>query len=268
MNNLLGLAGLAAGGFLLWRVLRGGGDGAGKYINIDGTQVYVIEPKTQPRVLVLLHHGSGGTGGKFAATTQISRYVDDYGLLVAAPDGVGITRENVAQVEQLTQHRFKVEHALVANAAQRGARRVILAGFSGGAAYVHTLITAYPDIAFGIMLAAGSTHTWPQHGPPIDIVWYQSMRDFRHKFQGGRNPLTDNPAETMVLPFADRVRPWLAYNDAGPGRVVQIPGAPRTVTTTVYQGPQARVITLIDREGTHEWPAWYTPVALRALLGT
>jgi hypothetical protein len=47
---------------------------------------------------------------------------------------------------------------------------------------------------------------------------------------------------------------------------VHIPGTPSTVTSTVYQGPAARVVTLVDDAGGHSWPSWYLPIALHALL--
>lgn len=157
--------------------------------------------------LVVGLHGGLGTGQVFEEQTRISQAANEYGYIVAYPDGVrrawnagsccgkpaDDNINDVAFISALVAHlhdRYKID-----------TRRVYGTGFSNGAMLLHKIACDKPHLLAGIAAVSGGpmSKSCPGKNVPIPTLLVQGTKDPRIPWNGGEVNDSYRPAFSQVV---------------------------------------------------------------------
>lgn len=158
---LLGLvvlgAALAAISFAGTRLIERAYPPAGRFVDVDGGRLHILElgPADAPRV-VLLHGASGNLGDMRMALGE--RLAAKYRVILIDRPGHGWSDRPDGRADAAPMRQAALIHqALV----KIGAGKAIVVGHSWSGALATAYALSYPDAVSGLVLLAGVTHPWP-----------------------------------------------------------------------------------------------------------
>jgi len=177
-----------------------------------------------PTSLVIGFHGGGGDGQRLMDKSQLNVLADQYGFLVAYPNGTGFfgswnggsccgyavknTVDDVGFTSVLIsdiQAKFSVDD-----------QRVYVTGMSNGAILAHRLacelstrIAAIAPVAGGMNLGGDFTACTPTR--PMSLMEFHGKTDDNYPYLGGEGP--DDVSGTDFYPIPSTITDWLARND-------------------------------------------------------
>ncbi len=201
--------------------------------------------------LVIVLHGSGGTGPGMERRTRFSEIADSVGFAVAYPEShrnaehrrLWGTRESAASDVAML-------HALVDSVAARvhiDRKRVYLAGFSNGGGMTYRAARALPNLFAAIAVVAGTLDGESTLGEvrPTPLIAVHGMQDHTVPFDGeGRRP---------SAPAA--VRAWAERNRCVLSPVVDTIPSINFIRTAYIACPNSADVVLYAAEnGGHGWP--------------
>lgn len=207
--------------------------------------------------LVILLHGSGGTGIKTEIDTRFDRQADRLGWVVAYPDGISnlwnaygcCSDLGVDDVKFLSSMISQLEVAYGLNS-----DRVYIAGFSLGAMMAYRAacelsaqVVAIAPVAGNMATANGSVqevHCQPEQ--VVSILALHGTDDPNVPMMGGQN------GQAILAPFSEVIAQWRQIDGCSQPSSVAING---TSTTTVWVCQNgSSVETRIIAGGGHSWP--------------
>jgi len=215
-----------------------------------------------PTGLVLNLHGSGMTGGDQAGLTDYNAVADQYGFVVAYPDGIDLSwadgrgasvpdRQGVDDVGFLAAliDRLSAEYAI-----PRG--RVFVTGMSAGAFMANRLACDRADLVAAIAPVAGTLGSGVPCAPsrPVSVLAIHGTADPVVPYNGG-GMIGRGGASDIVSAPATAAR-WAAL-DGCPGPLVVEPPAPGEIHRSVAAGCAGGTeVSLVSIDGGgHTWPA-------------
>ena len=211
-----------------------------------------------PNGLVLNLHGGSQTGRKQAAETNYNAVADQYGWIVAYPDGLDLSwadgrgaspadRKGVDDVGFLATLIGRLTHEY-----NIPPGRVFVTGMSAGGFMATRLACARPDLVAAIVPVASTLGVDVHCNPskPVSVLAIHGTGDKVVPYKGGRM-VGRGGASTVVgaNTMADR---WLAYDRCPPAVVAPISRGKRLSTTGCADGTEVAFVT-IDGWG-HTWP--------------
>ena len=239
-----------------------------------------------PAPLLVVLHGSGGSGAEMAAVSGFDTLADRAGLVVAFPDGVartwadgrGTTPSDRAGVDDVGFVRRLVGR-LKADTAVDPAQ-VYAAGYSNGGMMVQRLALEAPDLlAAGASVGAGlperlAARRPARPAPPLLLI--HGTEDPVVPWAGGE---VNSPNGGRVLPAPETARWWARTDGADPAPVsAELPDRHddgtrvRTETFRASGATAAQVVLVVVEGGGHGWPgepapppAWLLGPATREL---
>lgn len=220
-------------------------------------RTYVLHvPPGQPSGLVINLHGAGQTGAVQAAVTNYNAVADQYGFVLAYPDGIDMSwadgrgasvpdREGVddvgflsALIDQLTRD-FAIPPG-----------RVFVTGMSAGAFMANRLACDRADLVSAVAPVAGTLGIGVPCSPskPVSVMAIHGTADPVVPFGGGPMVGRGGPSDIVGAPaLAER---WSTL-DHCPGAPVEDPNG---FQATGCAGGTEVVFVSIDGAG-HTWPA-------------
>jgi polyhydroxybutyrate depolymerase len=215
-----------------------------------------------PTGLVLNLHGSGMTGGDQAGLTDYNAVADQYGFVVAYPDGIDLSwadgrgasvpdRQGVDDVGFLAAliDRLSAEYAIPQG-------RVFVTGMSAGAFMANRLACDRADLVAAIAPVAGTLGSGVPCAPsrPVSVLAIHGTADPVVPYNGG-GMVGRGGASDIVSAPAMAAR-WAGL-DGCPGPLVVEPPAPGEIRRSVAAGcAGGAVVSLVSIDGGgHTWPA-------------
>jgi polyhydroxybutyrate depolymerase len=235
-------------------------------------------PKAGPGTrmpLVVVLHGAGGSGEKFAEETRFAPAADRWHMVVVFPDGIGAEPQKLTWDAHFCCGLAVSEHtddvgfimALVDRLSRElpvDKKRVYATGMSNGAMLSYQLAAAHPRRFAAIAPVSGTIGGTSRDGEPFEIpmpdrpvpvMIIHGRKDPFVLFDGGTSALVSSPKRSNMsvvaaLAFwskADRCAPE-------PERTEPIPGKLRRVAFAECHGGSNVVLWEIE-QGDHNWPA-------------
>ena len=253
--GLVVLAGVSAG-----PAAANPGDPPGA-LTVGGLQrTYVLHvPPGPPSGLVINLHGAGQTGGEQAAVTNYNAVADQYGFVVAYPDGIDLSwadgrgasvpdRQGVDDVGFLATliDRLSRDYAIPPG-------RVFVTGMSAGAFMANRLACERADLVAAVAPVAGTLGVGVPCNPsrPVSVLQIHGTADPVVPFDGGPMVGRGGPSDIVSAPaLADR---WRAV-DRCPAPVDETNGAVGRSAASGCAGGTEVDFVRIDGGG-HIWPA-------------
>lgn len=215
-----------------------------------------------PTGLVLNLHGSGMTGGDQAGLTGYNAVADQYGFVVAYPDGIDLSwadgrgasvpdRQGVDDVGFLAAliDRLTAEYAIPQG-------RVFVTGMSAGAFMSNRLACDRADLVAAIAPVAGTLGSGVPCAPsrPVSVLAIHGTADPVVPYNGG-GMIGRGGASDIASAPATAAR-WAAL-DGCPGPLVVEPPAPGEINRSVAAGCAGGTeVSLVSIDGGgHTWPA-------------
>lgn len=226
----------------------------------DGERSAIVHHPAQARAnapLVVVLHGSSGSGQAMQAQLGWDRLAERDGLVVAYPDGIGRTwnagrccgRASTSGVDDVG-YLDALRRLLVASDHVDPAR-VYAVGFSNGAMMAYTWACGRPGTLAGIGAVAGSLVTDCPRPAPVSVVAITGTADKSVPIEGR----ADHGWPGLDASLA----PFLAADGCPPAPAVTTTGAVQTRAWTCADG---RSVTRTVIGGlTHAWPGSATPSA-------
>jgi len=226
-----------------------------------------------PAPLLVVLHGSGGSGAEMAAVSGFDTLADQAGLVVAFPDGMARTwadgrgatpaeragADDVGFIHRLVD-RLKTDTAV-------DSARVYAAGYSNGGMMVQRLALEAPDLlAAGASVGAGLPERLVARRPaglPPPLLLIHGTEDPVVPWTGGE---VNSPNGGRVLPAPETARWWSRAGGADPTPVsAELPDRHddgtrvRTETFRARGAATAQVILVVVEGGGHGWPGGQVP---------
>ncbi|HOB53792.1 MAG TPA: PHB depolymerase family esterase [Acidobacteriota bacterium] len=239
-----------------------------------------------PAPLLVVLHGSGGSGAEMAAVSGFDTLADRAGCVVAFPNGVartwadgrGATPAERAGVDDVGFIRRLVGRLRADTAVDPA--RVYAAGYSNGGMMVQRLALEAPDLlAAGASVGAGlperlAARQPARPAPPLLLI--HGTDDPVVPWAGGE---VNSPNGGRVLPAPETARWWAQAAGADPAPVsAELPDRHddgtrvRTETFPANGAATAQVVLVVVEGGGHGWPgepapppAWLLGPATREL---
>lgn len=238
------------------------GDDAAGALMIGGMnrtyQVHAPRGLDRPAGLVLNLHGAGMTGPAQAAATNYNAIADQYGFVVAYPDGVDLSwadgrgasmpdRQGVDDVGFLVAlvDRLRQEYGIDPG-------RVFATGTSAGAFMASRLACERADVFAAVAPVAGTLAAGFPCVPsqPVSVLEVHGTADHVVPFEGGPMVGRGGPSEIVSAPaMAQR---WRDVNGCPPP-VDEVQGNIHRFTSAGCAGGTEVVFVQIDG-GAHVWP--------------
>ncbi len=231
--------------------------------------------ETQLPLLIVLH-GGGGSGQQVRRSTGMDADADEYGFIVAYPNGSG--RLGSALLTWNAGHccGYAMESAvddvgllrvligsMVAHYAVDPAH-IYITGMSNGGMMAHRAGAELADLVAGIAPVAASVggqasaeaalFTPPAPASPVAVIAFNGMADQHVLYEGGLSPMAIEPGR-IDLSVADSLAFWVAANGCNPlpSSTTRARGNVLIETYADCDGSAAVVqVTIID--GQHAWP--------------
>ncbi|MFN0143526.1 MAG: alpha/beta hydrolase family esterase [Mycobacterium sp.] len=214
-----------------------------------------------PVGLVLNLHGAGMTGGEQAALTDYNAVADQYGFVVAYPDGIDLSwadgrgasvpdRQGVDDVGFLAAliDRLSVEYGIPAG-------RVFVTGMSAGAFMANRLACDRADLVAAIAPVAGTLGTGVPCAPSraVSVLQIHGTADPVVPYTGGGMIGRGGASEIMSAPALAGL--WSALDRCASPPIPDAP-APAEVPRLVAEGCAggAEVVLVTVNGGGHIWP--------------
>lgn len=182
-----------------------------------------------PVPLIVLLHGYGSSGLQQNGYMRISELVDQYGFVLATPDGTQETQGRNARFWNASDaccnfYASDLDDAAyvlaIINAVKAqysiDARRVYLIGHSNGGFMSYTTARTYPDVIAGVASLAGAEAATAQAAPamPVHVLQIHGTADGTIAYSGG-------DIQGNIYPGAEEtVSRWAAYNGCSDDAVV------------------------------------------------
>lgn len=250
---------IAGGGLRAWAFP--GGDAAGA-LTVGGlNRTYVVHApagRDQYTGIVLNLHGSGMTGGAWAASTNYNAIADRHGFVVAYPDGIDMSwadgrgasvpdRQGVDDVGFLVAlvERLRQDYGVAPS-------RVYATGMSAGGFMASRLGCERADVFAAVAPVAGSLGAAMPCAPsqPLSVLKVNGTTDSVVPFGGGPMVGRGGPSEIVAAPaMAQR---WRDVNGCPPP-VDQVAGPVHRFTSAGCAGGTTVEFVQIDGGG-HVWP--------------
>jgi pimeloyl-ACP methyl ester carboxylesterase len=130
---------------------------AGRFVNVDGGRLHVLElgPADAPPV-VLLHGASGNLGDMRMALGE--RLSAQYRVIMIDRPGHGWSDRPGGRADAAPMRQAALIHQAMAKI---GVSKAIVVGHSWSGALATAYVLSYPDAVSGLVLLAGVTHPWP-----------------------------------------------------------------------------------------------------------
>lgn len=224
---------------------------------------YVLHvPPGPPSGLVINLHGAGMNGGQQAALTGFDAVADQYGFVVAYPDGVDASwadgrgasvpdRQGVDDVGFLSSliERLSREFPIPPG-------RVFVTGMSAGAFMANRLACERADLVAASAPVAGTLGVAQPCAPsrPVSVLAVHGTADPVVPFNGGPMVGRGGPSEIVSAPaLAER---WREINRC-PGPLVNDPAATGEIQESSATGCAGgtEVLLVSINGGGHTWPA-------------
>lgn len=229
---------------------------------LQRTYLVHVPPGLQnPAGLVLNLHGAGMTGADQAALTGYNGVADQFGFVVAYPDGIDMSwadgrgasipdRQGVDDVGFLGAliERLSRDYGIAPG-------RVFVTGMSAGAFMANRLACDRADLISAIVPVAGTLGSGVPCAPsrPVSVLEIFGTADPVVPYNGGPMVGRGGPSDIVAAPaMAER---WRAINGC-PGPLVSAPptGEVRRMTAAGCAGGTEVTLLRIDGGG-HTWPA-------------
>lgn len=226
--------------------------------------------------LVIVLHGGAGSGQQIQRHTQLDTDADEYGFVVAYPDGSGRLNDalftwNVGhccgyafenQVDDVAFLSLLIDRLVEHYAIDPS--RIYLAGISNGGMMTYRAAAELADKVAAIAPIAASiggqatpdsaTFFPPQPSSPVAVMSFHGMQDQHVLYEGGLSPMaiTDGRSDLSV---AESISFWVEANgcDPVPSTEEQANGNIIIDTYTDCEGgADVVLVTIVD--GGHAWP--------------
>lgn len=238
-----------------------GGDAAGA-LTIGGLnrtyQVHAPPGLDRPAGLVLNLHGAGMTGQAQAGATNYNAIADQYGFVVAYPDGIDMSwadgrgaslpdRQGVDDVGFLVAltDRLRQEYGVDAG-------RVFVTGTSAGGFMASRLACERADVFAAVAPVAGTLASGFPCAPsqPVSVLAVHGTADPVVPFAGG--PMLGRGGPSDIVAPAAMAQRWREINGC-PAPVEEVQGSVRRFVAAGCAGGTEVVFVQIDGGG-HVWP--------------
>ena len=212
-----------------------------------------------PVGLVLNLHGAGQTGGQQAALTGYDAVADQYGFVVAYPDGIDLSwadgrgasvpdREGIDDVGFLAAliDRLSVEYGIPAG-------RVFVTGMSAGASMANRLACDRADLISAIAPVSGTLGTGVPCAPSraVSVLQIHGTADQVVPYSGGGMIGRGGASEIVSAPALTGL--WAAQDRCASPPTPAPAEVPRLVAAGCAGG--AEVVLVSINGGGHIWPA-------------
>lgn len=233
-------------------------------LSFGGLQrTYVLHvPAGQPNGLVINLHGAGMTGGQQAAVTGYNAVADQYGFVVAYPDGIDTAwadgrgaslpdRQGVDDVGFLAAliDRLSRDFGIPAD-------RVFVTGMSAGAFMANRLVCERADLVSAIAPVAGTLGAGVPCAPsrPVSVLAVHGTADPVVPYAGG--PMVGRGGSSTIISAPELAERWRAINRC-PGPLVGDPAATGEIQEMAATGcaDNTEVVLVSIAGGGHTWPA-------------
>ena len=216
----------------------------------------------QPNGLVINLHGAGMTGGQQAAVTGYNAVADQYGFVVAYPDGIDTAwadgrgaslpdRQGVNDVGFLATliERLSQEYRIPPG-------RVFVTGMSAGAFMTNRLVCERADLVTAMAPVAGTLGAATPCAPsrPVSVMAVHGTADPVVPYNGG--PMVGRGGPSTIISAPALAERWRAINRC-PGPLADdspTPGEIQEMAATGCADNTEVVLVSIDGGG-HTWPA-------------
>lgn len=226
--------------------------------------------------LLIVLHGGGGSGQQVRRSTGMDADADQYGFIVAYPNGSGrlgsvLLTWNAGHccgyamesaVDDVGLLRVMINSMIAHYAVDP--TRVYITGMSNGGMMAHRAGAELADLVAGIAPVAASAggqasaeaalFTPPQPSSAVAVIAFNGMADQHVLYEGGLSPMAVDPGR-IDLSVADSLGFWVAANGCNP-----LPSSASRARGNVLietyadceDGTAVTQVTIID--GLHAWP--------------
>ncbi len=225
--------------------------------------------------LVLVLHGAGGSGAKFAEETGFAAAASRWHMIVVFPDGIGTDPEKLTWDAHFCCGLAVSEHtddvgfimALIDRLTRElpiDKKRVYATGMSNGAMLSYQLAAAHPRRFAAIAPVSGTIGGTSRDGErfeiampdrPVPVMIIHGRKDPFVRFDGGTSTLVSSPKRSNMS-VAEALAFWSKADGCAPEpeRTEPVPGQLRRVAFAECHGGSNVVLWEIE-EGDHNWPA-------------
>ncbi|HEX7964854.1 MAG TPA: PHB depolymerase family esterase [Gammaproteobacteria bacterium] len=226
-----------------------------------------------PLPLVIVYHGSGGSGAKIESRIGLDAVADEQGFIAVYPDGIstvwagGLADEaDAAGVDDVAFTAALLDRLGAEYSIDR--QHVVAAGFSNGAHLVHLLGCRLADRFTAIVPVGGTMASGSDCHPsrPVTVIEFHDARDPVNSYAGGRAGI-NGAGRAEAVP--NGIWNWALRDKCRtPASETRSPATGYPVVLNIDDFPGCSGSTIVRLytlyNGTHAWP--HVPDA-SALIG-
>ncbi len=233
-------------------------------LSFGGLQrTYVLHvPPGQPTGLVINLHGAGMNGGQQAAVTGYDRVADQYGFVVAYPDGTDASWAD-GRGASLPDRQGVDDVGFLASLIEKLSRdfrippgRVFVTGMSAGAFMANRLVCQRADLVTAIAPVAGTLAAGLPCAPsrPVSVMAVHGTADPVVPYEGG--PMVGRGGASTIVSAPALAERWREINRC-PGPLVGDPAATGEIQelSAIGCADRTEVVLVRINGGGHTWPA-------------
>lgn len=226
-------------------------------------RTYLVHAGTgQPSGLVINLHGAGMTGAQQAGVTGYNGVADQYGFVVAYPDGIDMAwadgrgaslpdRQGVDDVGFLAAliERLTAEYRIPPG-------RVFVTGMSAGAFMANRLVCQRADLVTAIAPVAGTLGVGVPCAPsrPVSVLAVHGTADPVVPYNGG--PMMGRGGASDIVSAPALAERWREINRCpGPLQADPVSGGEISEMTATGCAANTEVVLVAINGGGHTWPA-------------
>jgi polyhydroxybutyrate depolymerase len=216
----------------------------------------------QPNGLVINLHGAGMTGSQQAAVTGYNTVADQYGFVVAYPDGIDTAWAD-GRGASLPDRQGVNDVGFLATLIEQLSRdfqippgRVFVTGMSAGAFMANRLVCERADLVSAIAPVAGTLGAALPCAPsrPVSVMAVHGTADPVVPYNGG--PMVGRGGPSTIISAPALAERWRAINRC-PGPLVDDPATTGEIQEMAATGcaDNTEVVLVSIDGGGHTWPA-------------
>lgn len=216
----------------------------------------------QPNGLVINLHGAGMTGGQQAAVTGYNAVADQYGFIVAYPDGIDTAWAD-GRGASLPDRQGVNDVGFLATLIERLSRefkippgRVFVTGMSAGAFMTNRLVCERADLVTAMAPVAGTLGAATPCAPsrPVSVMAVHGTADPVVPYNGG--PMVGRGGPSTIISAPALAERWRAINRC-PGPLAGDSPATGEIQQMAATGcaDNTEVVLVSIDGGGHTWPA-------------